>query len=257
MMQYQPTKMNNNEIIHYSALSDKEIAKFDAEMFAKYIEFWSNFRDFSEIPNLPYDNLHSMIPGDVVTMNNGEFLLQKMTGGTLKRVFRYPDELEQLISKKRYKHFMIIHRLQTPSFYDLSTSEFYIYVKDYDNSCAPNWKYVKEYVGGIQYLNDTRNIWRDGSMDHHEYVLLFHNEAELKPSFHLQKIITRIIKTAKQHDIPLSKPSQVGIDIATTTNHPMNPLIAPPKICTDQEADDLWIFVIYISMLILLLYFTL
>jgi len=193
-----------------------------------------------------------MIPGDVVTMDDDIFLLQKMTGGTLKSVFQNPTEIKRLLKRRKYKHFMIVHRLQTPTFYDLSIGEFYIYTKDYENSCAPNWRYVKEYVGGIRYLNDTRNIWRDGDVDHHEYVLLFHNESDLN-ALRLQKVIMGIVKTANQHDIPLQKPRQTVIDIATH----IKPIMITPEIGMDREVDDLWIFIIYISMLILLLYFTL
>jgi hypothetical protein len=241
-------------IINYSKFTNKEIAKFDAEMYDKYINYWSNFQDFSQISDISYNELHCMIPGDVVTVDDGKFLLQKMTGGTLKSVLRKPDIIKRLLSMNKYKDFMIVHRLQTPTFYDLSIGEFYIYVKDYDNSCAPNWRYVKEYVGGTRYLNDTRHIWRDGDIYHHEYVLLFYNKTVMEMP-NLQKVIMEIVKTANQHDISLQKSFKSCIN--NITNMPnFKPVILIPEICTDREADDLWIFVIYISMLILLIYFT-
>jgi len=195
----------------YSSLSDKEIVELDLELFKSYKKFWKKFDNlynFHDIPEIPQSKIHCMIPGDIFTTNNGRFLLQKTTGGMLKHILQDPTnyEINRIRINQKYRQFMIIHRLDTPIFYNFVDKEFYVYMKSYEKDRMPEIIYDRECVGGIQYINNTRNIWKE-CIEHHEYMMVFHNEKQdVIFSETARELIQNIIKTAEIHDIETTKP---------------------------------------------------
>jgi hypothetical protein len=243
--------------IDYSTFSNKEIILFDKEQVLNYYEYWVNFRNLQDIPLIGFHQIPCMTPGNIAMVrlvgeqSQQSFLLQKYTGGALKQIIKDWRIIQQLMIMNNFKYITVADRFNIPILYDLSIEKFYIYAKNRQNDTL----YTKEYLGnGFKYLENTRNILTNGNIEHHEYLLIFHNTNyhPLCNCHNLLGIIHTFSITAYQHDIP----KRVASVVAKTEQ-----LIKPmgKNIVMDYTFHDdiFYVFVIYLLLMTFVLGITL
>lgn len=255
-----PTSPTN---LDYSTLSNKQIILFDKEQVVQYYEYWVNFRNLMDIPVIGCHQIHCMTPGNIAMIHligdssQQLFLLQKFTGGALKQIMQDGKILRQLMNMNNFKYITVADRFNIPILYDMSMEKFYIYTKTRENSAL----YAKEYLGsGINYLENTRNIWTNGNIEHHEYLLIFHNTDyhPLRNSYNLLNIVYDFSRTADQYDIPRRSADAVTATTAATKTEELL-IPAGKNIVMDHTFHDdiFYVFVIYLLLMTFVLGITL
>jgi len=113
----------------------------------------------------------------IVISEKAYILVQKMTGTTLKGFLRDKTRLREL-----YKNhiFMIMHRGNWPLFYNVNSQRIYYCkrIRAYEEEKEDG---KKVYYPGKQvddgghfewFIHETRYLWPDETMDHHEYYII-------------------------------------------------------------------------------------